>query len=180
MPRPSVKIVAKVVYNEHEADAPVAIFEPPHGSMKITLHHSKEDMERQWKEPILYNTLSKSKTLWIFRNRVVQVECDDPDEELLLRVKHVVLREEKALTRIKREVEAFENIDRLSSARRYRIPDSVRLFVWQRDEGKCVKCGSSQKLEYDHIIPLAEGGSDTERNIQLLCESCNRGKGKSI
>jgi len=146
--------------------------------MKVTLDHSKADMDRQWKEPILYNTLSK--TLWIFRNRVVKVECDDPDEEFLLRVKHVVLREEKALTRIKREVEAFENIDRLAPARRNRIPDSVRLFVWQRDEGKCVKCGSSQKLEYDHIIPLTEGGSDTERNIQLLCEGCNRQKGKSI
>src|SRR5229473_2764549 len=35
-------------------------------------------------------------------------------------------------------------ISRSPSARRDRIPDSVRLFVWQRDEGKCVKCGESK------------------------------------
>ncbi|MGH9199405.1 MAG: HNH endonuclease [Acidimicrobiia bacterium] len=34
--------------------------------------------------------------------------------------------------------------------------------------------------EFDHIIPLATGGSNTERNVQLLCESCNRQKGARI
>src|SRR5713101_8557469 len=58
--------------------------------------------------------------------------------------------------------------------------EDVRLFVWQRDRGQCVKCGSKQRLEFDHIIPVAAGGSNTERNIQLLCESCNRAKGSTI
>jgi 5-methylcytosine-specific restriction endonuclease McrA len=52
--------------------------------------------------------------------------------------------------------------------------------VWQRDQGQCVQCGSREKLEFDHIIPVAEGGSSTERNVQLLCEACNRRKGKSV
>jgi len=43
-----------------------------------------------------------------------------------------------------------------------------------------VKCGRQERLEYDHIIPLVKGGSNTERNIQLLCESCNRSKGSVI
>jgi hypothetical protein len=60
------------------------------------------------------------------------------------------------------------------------IPESVRIFVWRRDEGKCVRCGSNERLEFDHIIPLAEGGSNTERNLQLLCEACNRVKGTNI
>jgi 5-methylcytosine-specific restriction endonuclease McrA len=88
------------------------------------------------------------------------------DENLLLRIKHTVLREEKIIEHIRREIEAFENLDKISSARRERIPESVRLFVWQRDEGKCVKCGSQESLEFDHIIPVALGGSNTERNIQ--------------
>lgn len=56
------------------------------------------------------------------------------------------------------------------------ITKSVQHEVWRRDEGKCVMCGSRNKLEFDHIIPVAKGGSNTARNVQLLCESCNRSK----
>jgi TPR repeat protein len=63
---------------------------------------------------------------------------------------------------------------------RQAIPSEVRREVWRRDHGKCVKCGSREKLEYDHIIPVAKGGSNTVRNIELLCESCNRMKSASI
>ena len=60
------------------------------------------------------------------------------------------------------------------------IPSAVRREVWRRDEGKCKKCGSRKNLEYDHIIPVAEGGSNTARNIELLCEACNRAKSDLI
>jgi len=64
--------------------------------------------------------------------------------------------------------------------RRRAIPKQVKMYVWQRDGGRCVECGSNSNLEYDHIIPVSRGGSNTERNLQLLCESCNRRKGASI
>lgn len=111
---------------------------------------------------------------------VVEEIGNDLDEEDSLRIKHFVLKKEKELEKITKEVEAFENFDKTQIAKREKIPDSVRLFVWQRDEGKCVKCGNKEKLEFDHIIPVIEGGSNTERNIQLLCESCNRTKGRAI
>lgn len=60
------------------------------------------------------------------------------------------------------------------------IPDDVKMFVWQRDGGRCVQCGTQENLEYDHIIPVSKGGSNTARNIQLLCEKCNRSKGPNI
>ncbi len=69
--------------------------------------------------------------------------------------------------------------DQAGHTREY-IPESVRVFVWRRDGGRCVKCGSQTKLEYDHIIPVSRGGSNTARNIQLLCEKCNREKGASV
>lgn len=60
------------------------------------------------------------------------------------------------------------------------IPAEVRREVWRRDGGACVKCGSRRKLEYDHIVPVSKGGSNTARNIELLCEACNRSKSASI
>ena len=60
------------------------------------------------------------------------------------------------------------------------IPSEVRREVWRRDGGKCVKCGSRERLEYDHIIPVTKGGSNTARNIELLCETCNRAKSDLI
>jgi Holliday junction DNA helicase RuvB len=60
------------------------------------------------------------------------------------------------------------------------IPDDIKVFVWQRDGGRCAKCGSQENLEYDHIIPVSKGGSNTARNIQLLCEKCNRSKSAGI
>src|SRR5215469_3780426 len=54
------------------------------------------------------------------------------------------------------------------------LSEAVRHEVWRRDDGKCTSCGSREKLEFDHIVPVSRGGSDTPRNIQLLCEPCNR------
>jgi hypothetical protein len=67
-----------------------------------------------------------------------------------------------------------------SKAKRQPIPQQVKVAVWQRDRGRCVECDSQQNLEYDHIIPLAMGGSNSERNLQLLCEICNRRKGPTL
>lgn len=64
--------------------------------------------------------------------------------------------------------------------KRERISEDVKIFVWRRDQGRCVKCGSQEKLEFDHIIPVSKGGSSTSRNVQLLCEPCNRSKSNNI
>ncbi|MEJ2296833.1 MAG: HNH endonuclease [Candidatus Lokiarchaeota archaeon] len=61
-------------------------------------------------------------------------------------------------------------------ARSRNIPSSVRREVWKRDNGVCVKCGNKNDLEFDHIIPFSKGGSNTAKNIQLLCSRCNREK----
>ncbi len=63
-----------------------------------------------------------------------------------------------------------------SAAERSPIPKDVQREVWQRDKGRCVECGSKENLEYDHIIPISKGGANTVRNLQLLCQECNRRK----
>ncbi|RLG25894.1 hypothetical protein DRN85_04550 [Methanosarcinales archaeon] len=60
------------------------------------------------------------------------------------------------------------------------IPSEVRIKVWLRDDGKCKRCGIKEDLEFDHIIPVSKGGSNTDNNIELLCKSCNRKKSDRI
>lgn len=61
-----------------------------------------------------------------------------------------------------------------------RIPHAVRVAVWQRDGGKCVECGATTYLEYDHIIPFSKGGASSVDNVQLLCRKCNCDKADRI
>lgn len=60
------------------------------------------------------------------------------------------------------------------------IPQAVKNAVWQRDQGKCVQCGATDYLEFDHIIPHSLGGANTEGNVQLLCRHCNLAKSNRI
>ena len=122
---------------------------------------------------------------WLYKNTVCRFESKEPEplrdvKTAALLIKHHVLRRERDYERVQREVEALENLEKLADALREPIPEAVRLFVWQRDGGKCVKCGARERLEFDHIIPVVAGGSSTERNVQLLCEPCNRSKGATI
>lgn len=41
---------------------------------------------------------------------------------------------------------------------------------------KCVVCGSADRLEADHNIPLSRGGADWASNIIPLCKRCNISK----
>ncbi len=54
------------------------------------------------------------------------------------------------------------------------IPAAVKVEVWKRDRGSCVRCGSKENLHFDHIIPYSLGGSSKDaRNIQILCSRHN-------
>jgi hypothetical protein len=60
------------------------------------------------------------------------------------------------------------------------IPASVRRQIWKRDGGCCQwpleaggVCQSRIRVEYDHIIPRALGGSSTPGNVRLLCRFHN-------
>ena len=61
------------------------------------------------------------------------------------------------------------------------IPSAVKLEVWKRDGGKCVKCGSVTELHFDHVLPYAKGGTSiTPENVQLLCARHNLQKSDRI
>lgn len=54
------------------------------------------------------------------------------------------------------------------------IPNMIKKEVYERDGGRCTKCQTTYKLEYDHIRPFSEGGESTLANLRLLCFSCNQ------
>lgn len=57
------------------------------------------------------------------------------------------------------------------------IPPSVRRAVFARYGRACVRCGSNERLEMDHILAYSKGGPDTVENLQPMCKTCNRRKG---
>jgi hypothetical protein len=61
------------------------------------------------------------------------------------------------------------------------IPGRVKLEVFKRDKGACVKCGSKDNLHFDHILPYSLGGTSLKtKNIQLLCARHNLEKSNSL
>jgi 5-methylcytosine-specific restriction endonuclease McrA len=88
-----------------------------------------------------------------------------------------IANDEEVMARHREEIDRLQGDQRTT---RRPIPASVRNEVWRRDQGRCVDCGSRERLEYDHIIPVSRGGSNTARNIELRCETCNRTKGARI
>ncbi len=49
--------------------------------------------------------------------------------------------------------------------------------VYEFCGGKCVYCGSKEKLSLDHVVALVAGGSHTQNNLVVACKSCNSSKG---
>ena len=57
-----------------------------------------------------------------------------------------------------------------------KLRSKIKKAVFARDQHKCRKCGATDNLEIDHIVPLVRGGSNDLNNIQILCMHCNRTK----
>lgn len=57
------------------------------------------------------------------------------------------------------------------------ISQDVKIAVAARDEGKCVECGTTEDLHFDHKVPCSKGGTNNVDNIRLMCGDCNRRKG---
>jgi hypothetical protein len=56
------------------------------------------------------------------------------------------------------------------------VTAAVKRAVWSRDDGKCTWpldsggiCGSTLRLELDHVVPRGRGGPSTVDGCRLLC-----------
>ncbi len=128
------------------------------------------------------------------------IELKKIEDERLLKIKKAEIEKEKQIKEaIRRELLEKERLKKLrsdvinelisegkliedfsSTNKRESIPSDIKLYVWERDKGRCVNCGNNQNLEFDHIIPFSKGGANTLKNLQLLCLQCNRQKSNKI
>ena len=68
-------------------------------------------------------------------------------------------------------------------AKRKSISKSARFDIFQRDSFACQYCGGRPPdfvLVLDHLVPVAEGGDNSEMNLITSCEHCNQGKAAKI
>ena len=132
---------------------------------------------RQQEDPVqVFSNREIGRTWWIFRDRFYWEDKGLKQIE----VKALLLeRMRKDERKIERAIRLMEGENRQHTYREP-LPDAVKLLVWTRDQGRCVQCGREEELEYDHIIPVSKGGSNKEKNIQLLCAPCNRSKGANL
>lgn len=69
----------------------------------------------------------------------------------------------------------------MANAKRKALPKKLRFEVFKRDSFTCQYCGRMAPdvvLEVDHIVPVAEGGTNDIMNLITSCHDCNSGKGK--
>lgn len=74
-----------------------------------------------------------------------------------------------------------DNVHAIDIEQTRQIPGKVKLAVFKRDNGECVKCHSKNNLHFDHILPYSKGGTSLKvQNIQLLCARHNLEKSASL
>lgn len=115
---------------------------------------------------------------WFYKDRFYAADADLSAEDVRALAEEQGNKKRLKLQRAHALQAMTEQLD--SKAKRQPIPQDIKVLVWQRDGGRCTSCGSQNELEYDHIIPLALNGSNSDRNLQLLCADCNRRKGPTL
>lgn len=61
------------------------------------------------------------------------------------------------------------------------ISSEIKKEVWKRDQGRCVICGDTKNLHFDHDLPFSLGGTSlSAKNVRLLCVKHNLQKSAKI
>jgi hypothetical protein len=61
------------------------------------------------------------------------------------------------------------------------VPDEIKRAVWDRDGGQCTfvndageRCPARRTVEFDHVEPVARGGTATVSTVRLRCRTHNQ------
>jgi 5-methylcytosine-specific restriction endonuclease McrA len=150
----------------------------PRGMCKMCVHHYGESYKKRHREEL------------VIKHRLYNNQHKDEisARRKLYNQQH---KEERKIAYAK-YVETHRDIVRESRrrgrhARRARERGSAGTYTreeWnslcEKCRYSCLKCGKNVKLEPDHIVPLARGGTNFISNIQPLCHDCNFNKMTNI
>jgi hypothetical protein len=67
----------------------------------------------------------------------------------------------------------------METPKRKSISTRTRFEIFKRDAFRCLYCGKSPPgvlLHVDHVLPVAEGGTNELANLVTACQDCNLGK----
>ncbi|WP_434744386.1 HNH endonuclease [Streptomyces sp. A-14] len=120
---------------------------------------------------------NQGRTYWWFQDRFYWENDQLAEDEVFALL---VTRQQREQQRIDRAMSMVAMGEEPRVNKRGHTSDDVKQLVWRRDQGRCRVCGSTSELQFDHIIPVAMGGSSEPENLQLLCGPCNRRKGGGL
>lgn len=115
-------------------------------------------------EPIKIVDWQKAMCLWA-RGRVEIIETHD--------------REVRAVT-FSFKLPSVVRLLRYVKIRRSEHVAFTRANIYARDQRTCQYCGvqfQTEDLTFDHVVPVAQGGTKSWDNIVAACVDCNRRKG---
>lgn len=140
-------------------------------------HNAAQDYKRETKSPDIVRVYEKiKKGIWSDNGyfHLVDSWTEKDDHRNVFKFKLV------AVEGVESE-DAAEDMQATESKRSRIIPTSIKLEVWKRDQGKCVECGATDELHFDHILPYSKGGTSLKaENVQLLCARHNLEKSAKI
>ena len=143
--------------------------------MKKKLKESEYEslLASQNKYPVeLVTDLETKRKWWMFKDKFYVGDLSLSPEEINALA---LLKQDVFTERLRRAVLLMESKEGVKLPEAKLIPEDVKVYVFDRDQGKCAKCGGFKELGFSYNIPMAKGGSNTEANVRLLCREC-RGK----
>ena len=102
--------------------------------------------------------------------------CLSPKQEGLL-IEEIYVAAEDGDVAFLSQFPFIRNIRLKRTTRTKYLSVDTRRAVIERDGGRCAACGTTEDLQFDHVVAVVHGGGDETENIQLLCRRCNRAKG---
>lgn len=79
---------------------------------------------------------------------------------------------------IETRLDAFRTV---APSPRQKIERDIRALVWSKSGGRCWYCGTQTNpfddFRVDHVVPVADGGTNDPANLAPACHPCNAAKG---